>query len=73
LRYKGKVRVVWKTTTDEGIMIQNQQAATEKYQNYPMGILEFKTSGKHTITVSLVKGDNETASLESVIVRPYNL
>jgi hypothetical protein len=27
---------------DEGIMVQNQQAATEKYRNYPMWILEFK-------------------------------
>lgn len=70
LRYKGENRVVWKIDTDEGIMIQNQQAATEKYQNYTMGILEFKTAGKHTISVALVEGEEETISLESAIIKP---
>jgi len=70
LRYKGKDRVVWKTVTDEGIMIQNQQAATEKYQNYPMGIIEFKTPGKHAISLSLIEGDKKTTSLESAIIKP---
>jgi len=70
LRYKGEGKLVWKTVTDEGVSVQNQQAATEKYQNYPMGIIEFKTTGKHTISVSLVEGDKETSSLESVIIKP---
>jgi len=70
LVYKGEDRLVWRTCTDEGIMIQNQQAATEKYQQYVMGILEFKTSGKHTISVSLVEGNPETSSLKSVIIKP---
>lgn len=73
LRYRGEGKLVWKTVTNEGVTVQNQQAATEKYQNYPMGILEFKTAGKHTITVSLVEGDNETASLASVIIRPIKV
>ncbi len=72
LRYKGQGRIVWRTETDEGIEVQNQQAATEKYQNYPMGIIEFKSAGKHTVSVSLIEGDNETASLESVIIMPVN-
>jgi len=72
LNYKGEGRLVWKTTTDEGIMVQNQQAATEKYQQYNMGIIEFKTAGRHTISVSLVEGNPETSSLKSVIVRPNN-
>jgi alpha-L-fucosidase len=70
LRYRGEGRLVWKTTTDDGLLIQNQQAATEKYQNYPMGILEFKKAGKHTIAVSLVDGNPESSSLESMIVYP---
>jgi len=70
LRYKGEDRLVWRTDTDEGIMVQNQQAATEKYQAYPMGILEFKKAGTHKISVSLVEGDPETSSLESIIIRP---
>ena len=70
LEYKGKDRLVWKTETDEGIVVQNQQAATEKYEQYNMGILEFKTAGKHTVTVSLVEGDGETTSLGAVIISP---
>ncbi|MDW5290147.1 alpha-L-fucosidase [Formosa sp. PL04] len=72
LEYKGEDRLVWKTTTDEGIMVQNQQAATEKYIHYNMGILEFKTAGEHTITVSLVEGDPKTSSLRSLILKPVN-
>ncbi|MGJ8743557.1 alpha-L-fucosidase [Polaribacter sp.] len=70
LNYKGEKRLVWKTTTDEGVMVQNQQAATEKYNFYNMGILEFKTSGKHTITVNLVEGNPETSSLKAVLITP---
>jgi alpha-L-fucosidase len=70
LRYKGQGKVVWRTETDENIKIQNQQPATEKYQTYTMGIVEFKTVGKHTITVELLEGDIEKASLESVILKP---
>jgi alpha-L-fucosidase len=70
LRYKGEGRLVWKTVTDEGIMVQNQQAATEKFQYYPMGIVEFKTPGTHTLSVSLVDGDRETSSLEAARIRP---
>ena len=55
LRYKGEGRLVWKTVTDEGIMVQNQQAATEKYQNYHMGILEFK-EGRKTYAFSFTGG-----------------
>lgn len=50
--------------------MQNQQAATEKYQVYPMGILEFKAAGTHKVAVSLVEGDPETSSLESILIRP---
>jgi alpha-L-fucosidase len=70
--YKGKGKLVWNISTDEGSVVQNQQAANEKYQKYPMGILEFKKAGKHTIKVSLVEGDPETSSLESVHIYPIN-
>ncbi len=70
LRYKGQDRLVWSTLTDEGIKVQNQQPATTKYQQYPMGIMEFKEAGKHTITVSLEEGDPETSSLESLLIYP---
>ncbi|MDB9732725.1 alpha-L-fucosidase [Polaribacter sp.] len=70
LNYKGEDRLVWKTITDEDIVVQNQQAATEKYNNYSMGILEFKKAGKHTISVSLVEGNPETSSLKAIIIKP---
>jgi alpha-L-fucosidase len=70
LNYKGEGRLVWLTTTDEGILVQNQQPATEKYDQYNMGILEFKTPGKHTISVSLVEGNPETSSLQSLVIKP---
>jgi alpha-L-fucosidase len=70
LRYKGEGRLVWRTVSEEGAVVQNQQAATEKYQTYPMGIIEFKKAGRHTIGVSLIEGDRQTASLEAVWVRP---
>jgi alpha-L-fucosidase len=70
LNYKGRGRLVWKTETDEGVMIQNQQAATEKYVFYNMGILEFKTPGKHTISVSLVEGNKNSSSLKGLLLKP---
>jgi alpha-L-fucosidase len=72
LNYKGKGRLVWKVFTDENVVVQNQQAATEKYRNHRMGILEIKKAGKITITVSLVEGDPETSSLESIHVYPID-
>jgi alpha-L-fucosidase len=70
LRYKGQGKLVWHMATDEGMPVQNQQGSTGKYQTYPMGIIEFKMAGKHTIEVSLVEGDRLTASLESMLIRP---
>ena len=70
LSYKGKERLVWKAVTDEGMKIQNQQAATSKYAFYPMGIVEFKTAGNHKITVSLVEGDPKTSSLKGMKLKP---
>ena len=68
LEYKGDGRLVWKTITDEGIRVQNQQAATNKYAYRRMGILEFKTAGNHTIKTSLVEGDAKTSSLKSILI-----
>jgi len=70
LAYKGEDRLVWKVSTDENVTVQNQQAATEKYANYNMGILEFKTPGNHTITVKLIEGDKKTSSLKSILLKP---
>jgi alpha-L-fucosidase len=70
VEHKGDGRLVWKTITDEGILVQNQQAATEKYDYRRMGIVEFKTAGNHTIKTSLVEGNPKTSSLKSIVFRP---
>jgi alpha-L-fucosidase len=70
LCFQGEGKLVWSTITDEGIKVQNQQRATDKYQFNPMGIIEFKTAGKHTVTVSLVEGNPETSSLKSAVIKP---
>lgn len=72
LGYKGEDKLVWNITTDEGSVLQNQQAATIKYQQYPMGIIEFKKAGYHTISVSLVEGDHKSSSLESIKINIVN-
>ena len=70
LRYRGKLaeksKAVWKITTDDGAMLQNQQSMTTQYQFYPMGVMEFKTTGKHVIEVSLVEGEPTLTSLEAI-------
>lgn len=70
LRYRGAGRLVWRAETDAGAAVQNQQPATDKYQTYPMGIVEFSTAGRHTLSVSLVEGDPTTSSLEAALIRP---
>jgi len=44
------------------------EVATEKYRDFLMGIMEFKKAGKHIIKVSLIEGDSETSSLETVYI-----
>ncbi len=69
-RYRGetnpKSRVTWRIVTDEGKSIQNQQSVTGQYQSMPMGVFEVITPGERVIEVSLVNGDSEAFSLESI-------
>lgn len=70
LTYRGEGRLVWRIESDEGERIQNQQAATSQYESYPMGILEIKEAGRHTLKVSLVEGDPASSSLCSMHLQP---
>jgi alpha-L-fucosidase len=70
LIYQGEGRPVWRIATDEGVTLQNQQAASTIYHAQPFGLLTFKTPGKHTIAVSLVDGNREKTSLESLRLAP---
>ncbi len=69
LVYRGEGRPVWKIATDEGVTLQNQQAASTLYHTQPMGLLTFKQPGRHTVTVSLVEGSDKT-SLEALRLVP---
>lgn len=69
LKYDGQGRLVWKIETDEGIVIQNQQGSSQNFQFYPIGIVEFKTAGKHQLAVSLVEGDMKSSKLTEIKIR----
>lgn len=66
LNYTGTDRVVWRVTTDENEMIQNQQNASSVYTSYDIGWLKINTSGKHQIAVSLLEGDFDQTSLKYI-------
>jgi alpha-L-fucosidase len=70
LIYKGEGRPVWRIETDEGVSLQNQQAASTIYHAQPFGLLTFKQPGKHTIAVSLVDGARDKTSLEAIRLSP---
>ena len=70
LNYAGSGRLVWKITSDEGNLVQNQQNSSEVYNYYEMGLLKFETAGEHTITVSLVNGKRKSASLKEIRLTP---
>jgi alpha-L-fucosidase len=61
---------VWGIETDEGVKLQNQQNASPVYHAYPFGLLTFNKPGKHTVTVTLVDGAPDKASLESIRLSP---
>jgi len=70
LTYKGEGRMVWRIESDEGALVQNQQNSASVYHTYPFGRLVFRKPGKHTLTVSLIEGDREKASLASMRLHP---
>ncbi len=70
LVYKGEGRLVWNIATDEGVKLQNQQNSSPVYHAHPFGLLTFRTAGKHTLTVSLVAGPRDKASLEAIRLSP---
>lgn len=70
LTYSGAGRLVWQIATDEGNMVQNQQNSSPVYHEYPIGWLKFETSGKHRVTVTLLEGDAEQASLKAIRFMP---
>ena len=70
LTYKGEDRLVWRIVTDEGTKLQNNQNAASVYHTYPFGLLPFTKAGKHTLTVSLIDGKRDKASLSAIRISP---
>lgn len=70
LNYAGEGRVVWNMTSDEGAVVQNEQNSSTVYNYYEMGLMKFEKPGKHMITVSLVDGNREGASLKEMRLTP---
>ncbi|MBL0745755.1 alpha-L-fucosidase [Chryseolinea lacunae] len=70
VNYTGNGRLVWRITSDEGHLVQNQQNSSSVYHDYPLGWLQFDKGGTHTITIELLEGDRNSASLASVGFEP---
>jgi alpha-L-fucosidase len=70
LTYKGEGKLVWRIETDEGVTLQNQQNSSPIYHSHPFGLLTFKTTGRHTIAVSLIDGPADKASLQAIRLSP---
>jgi len=68
LKYAGTERTVWRATLDGDTFIQNQQNASHVYHKYDLGWLKIDESGKHQLSVSIIDGDFEGTSLESITI-----
>lgn len=66
LNYTGLGRLVWKIESNEGVIVQNRQNSSSVYSWYPMGWIKFEHPGKYTLTVSLLEGDGDKASLSAI-------
>ena len=72
LNYSGEGRLVWKTETEEGNLVQNQQDSSNRYDYFQMGLLKFESAGKHKVSVSLVNGNRTGASLQDIRFTPLS-
>ncbi|MEO9894156.1 alpha-L-fucosidase [Aurantibacter sp.] len=70
LNYTGEGRLVWNIKSDEGEVVQNEQNSSSVYQYYEMGLLKFKKSGNHSLTITLVNGNSKSASLKELRLTP---
>ena len=71
LAYTGRGRMVWRIENEEGDLLQNQQNACAVYTFYAMGLLTFEKPGKHTVSVSFMEGEIQTASLQAIRFTPW--
>ena len=62
--------MVWRVETEEGHLIQNEQNSSPIYQFFQIGLLKFDKPGKHTVSVSFIEGEMNTASLQKIKMIP---
>lgn len=66
LNYAGNGRLVWRVENEEGDKLQNEQNSSAVYSYFEMGLLKFEKAGKHTVSVTIVDGEKESASLKEI-------
>jgi len=66
LSYTGEGRLVWGVRVEGGMAIQNQQNASQVYQEYPIGWLKFDKPGRYTVSATCLDGETKTASLSGI-------
>ncbi|MDR1898211.1 MAG: alpha-L-fucosidase [Prevotellaceae bacterium] len=62
---------VWNVMTDEGFEIQNRQNTSSIYHTQPIGWVNFKTAGKHSLTVRIPEGERANTSLAEIKLTPF--
>lgn len=66
MNYAGEGRMVWRIENSAGEVVQNQQESAHVYNWYPWGWMKFEKAGRYKITVSLVEGNGDKASLTAL-------
>ncbi|MNI28877.1 hypothetical protein D3C73_826760 [compost metagenome] len=66
MNYAGEGRVVWRIENSAGELVQNQQESAHVYNWYPWGWMKFENAGRYKITVSLIEGNGDKASLTAL-------
>jgi len=66
LTYSGKGRIVWSVDVEGSTHIQNQQNSSHNYQRFPIGWIHFPKTGRYTVGVSCLEGDQAEASLKAI-------
>lgn len=71
LTARGNGRAVWKVETDEGCAVQNQQGVSSLFTPRPIGWLEIKSAGTHTLKLTMPEGGvpNEVTAISLTPVK----
>lgn len=66
LEYSGEGKLVWRINQSDGMPVQNQQNSSAIYAWHPIGWIYFTKPGKYDLSVSLIEGNREKASLSGL-------